>query len=102
MPRRSSPCSATCAGKRLYRNGRHHDLNGFAAIKFTGAKRDCGGCNLRDRCLRHPHTTPVRQVALFIGRTPGKPETHSARMKRKIDSEQGRPMISPRFAENLI
>ncbi|RPI35888.1 MAG: DDE transposase, partial [Hyphomicrobiaceae bacterium] len=86
------------AGKRLYRNGRHHDLNGFDAIKFTGAKRDCGACALRHRCLRNPHTTPVRQVALFIGRTPGKAETHTERMKRKIDSEQGREMISRRFA----
>ena len=37
-------------------------------------------------------------MALFIGRTPGKPETHTERMKRKIDSEQGREMISRRFA----
>jgi hypothetical protein len=48
--------------------------------------------------LRHPHTTPVWQVALFIGRTPGKAETHTERMKRKVDSEQGREMISRRFA----
>ena len=35
------------AGKRLYRHGRHHDLNGFEAIKFTGTKRDCGRGPLR-------------------------------------------------------
>jgi transposase len=78
------------AGKRLYRNGRHCDINGFEAVKFTGAKRDCGACELRARCLRHPQRTPVRQVAVFLGRLPGKQETYTARMKRKIDTERGR------------
>jgi len=78
------------AGKRLYRNGRHCDINGFEAVKFTGAKRDCGPCELRAQCLRHPQRTPVRQIAIFLGRIPGRPETYSARMKRKIDTERGR------------
>ncbi|MGH6793003.1 MAG: transposase, partial [Methyloceanibacter sp.] len=78
------------AGKRLYRNGRHCDISGFEAVKFTGAKRDCGVCELRAQCLRHPERTPVRQVAVFLGRIPGKPETYTARMKRKIDTDRGR------------
>lgn len=78
------------AGKRLYRNGRHCDINGFEAVKFTGAKRDCGSCELRARCLRHPERTPVRQVAVLLGRLPGKVETYTARMKRKIDTDRGR------------
>jgi hypothetical protein len=68
---------------------RHCDINGFEAVKFTGAKRDCGACELRAQCLRHPQHTPVRQVAIFLGRIPGKAETYSARMKRKIDTERG-------------
>ena len=86
------------AGKRLYRNGQHHDLNGFEAVKFTGAKRDCQSCPLRAQCLRKPDTTAVRQVAIFIGRTPGKPQKALERMKRKIDTEYGRQMIGRRFA----
>jgi transposase len=78
------------AGKRLYRNGRHCDIGGFEAVKFTGAKRDCGPCEQRPRCLRHPERTPVRQVAIFLGRLPRRAETYSARMKRKIDTERGR------------
>ena len=78
------------AGKRLYRNGRHCDIGGFEAVKFTGAKRDCGPCELRAQCLRHPQRTPVRQVAIFLGRLPGRPQTYTARMKRKIDTERGR------------
>jgi hypothetical protein len=45
------------AGKRLYRNGRHRDLQGYEAICFRGNKTDCGSCALRDQCLRHPQRT---------------------------------------------
>lgn len=78
------------AGKRLYRNGRHCDLNGYEAIRFRGNRGDCRDCTLRTRCLRHPESTVERQVALFVGRAKGKPETYCAMMKRKIDSELGR------------
>jgi hypothetical protein len=40
--------SLTCicpAGKRLYRNGRHCVVNGYQAVKFQGAKRDCHACH---------------------------------------------------------
>jgi len=86
------------AGKRLYRNGAHHDLNGFQAIKFTGTKRDCLHCPLRGGCLRNPNGKGVRQVAIFIGRTPGKPERALERMKRKVDSHAGKQLIGRRFA----
>ncbi len=86
------------AGARLHRNGRHHDLKGFTALKFTGSQTACGACVVRDRCLRYPEKTPVRQVAVFLGPTAGKPETYTARMKRKIDSSRGREMITRRFA----
>ena len=86
------------AGQRLHRNGHHRDLRGFVALKFTGSKTACGCCALRVRCLRYPDKTPVRQIALFLGPTAGKPETYTARMKRKIDSPLGREMITRRFA----
>ncbi|MGH9418470.1 MAG: IS1182 family transposase [Thermoanaerobaculia bacterium] len=85
------------AGKRLYRNGRHKDLNGFEAIRFRGNKSDCRDCALRAKCLRHPDRTVERQVAVFIGRAKGKPETYSATMKRKIDSDLGRHRYSRRL-----
>jgi transposase len=85
------------AGKRLYRNGRHRDLNGYEAIRFRGNKSDCRDCALRAECLRHPERTVERQVALFIGRAKGKPETYSAKMKRKIDSDLGRHRYSRRL-----
>jgi transposase len=86
------------AGKRLYRNGQHRDLKGLQAVHFTGAQRDCRSCPLRAQCLRTPDKTAVRQVIIVIGRTPGKPEKAIERMKRKVDSQQGRDLIARRFA----
>lgn len=85
------------AGARLYRSGRALNLRGFEAIKFKGTKGACGACVLRATCLRHPDRTPIRQVAFFVGRAKGKPETHCARMKRRIDSDQGRYAYSRRL-----
>lgn len=85
------------AGQRLYKSGRALNLRGFEAIKFKGTQRGCGACVLRAQCLRHPERTPIRQVAFFIGRAKGKPETYCARMKRKIDSEVGRYAYSRRL-----
>src|SRR5712691_6456500 len=78
------------AGQFLYQNGSRCMIAGREAVKFTGAKRVCGPCELRSRCLRHPQRTPVRQVVFFTGRTQGLTQTYSAKMKSKIDSDQGR------------
>jgi transposase len=92
--------SKTCicpAGEFLYQNGSRVVIQGRVGVKFTGAKRVCGPCPLRDQCLRHPDRTPVRQVVFFTGIS-HRPESHSARMKRKIDSEEGRRRYGERFA----
>jgi hypothetical protein len=84
------------AGKRLYRNGANGRGRGNFGVKFRGTKRDCGGCSLRAQCLRNPRSTPVRQVVFFLGRE-GKSETHTARMRRKIDTDEGRHQYSKRL-----
>lgn len=86
------------AGKRLYRNGGNCNIGGRQAIKFSGAQRECGNCPKRAQCLRHPQRTPVRQVAIFVGKHAKAEEKAGERMKRKIDSDQGREMIARRFA----
>ena len=86
------------AGDFLYQNGAHCRIRGHEAVKFTGAKRVCGPCTLRAQCLRHPERTPVRQVVFFTGVSTDQPETYSARMKRKIDTEHGRYQYSRRLA----
>lgn len=86
------------AGKRMYRSGTNCNLNGRQAMKFKGAKRDCGGCALRAQCLRHPQRTAYRTVAILLGRHAAARETASERMRAKIDTANGRGMITRRFA----
>jgi hypothetical protein len=90
--------SCTCpAGHTLYRNGGNCHHHGHLGIKFQGAKRDCLACGLRTHCLRHPEKTPTRQVTFFQGKAD--PENDPVEiMKRRIDSDRGRRMITWRFA----
>jgi hypothetical protein len=84
------------AGEFLYHNGSHVVIQGREAVKFTGAKRVCGPCPLRDQCLRHPERTPVRQVVFFTGVTHND-NSHVEAMKRRIDSEEGRRLYGQRI-----
>ena len=63
----------------------------------TGAQRDCGSCAMREKCLRHPERTPVRQMVLLK-----KIQTSSVkfieRMKQAIDSRLGRKLYGQRMA----
>jgi len=85
------------AGKALYSNGSHCTTKGRTHHKFTGAKRDCEPCTLRDQCLRTPDKTLVRQVALFHQ---GQASTlrHTEAMRRRIDSAEGRALYGRRIA----
>ncbi|MBK8016110.1 MAG: IS1182 family transposase [Betaproteobacteria bacterium] len=92
---------STCicpAGKRLYRSGNNCNRSGLRSIGFKGTQTACSNCKLRAQCLRKPDKTPVRQVALFLGKHESAPERPIERMRRKIDTEQGRRMITRRFA----
>lgn len=93
------PQAGTCicpAGKQLYGNGSGCTINGYAAVKFQGAQRDCVPCAHRDRCLLTPQKTKVRQVSFFQGKKDG--ESYTDKMKRKIDSPEGRTRYGQRFA----
>lgn len=85
------------AGKTLYRNGKQCRINGFEGMKFQGAKQDCVPCDLRTNCLRHPEKTATRQVTFFYGKT-AKERDDLAAMREKIDSEEGKAIITQRFA----
>ena len=84
------------AGKQLYGNGSDCTINGYAAVKFQGALRDCVPCTHRDRCLLKPQKTKVRQVSFFQGKKEG--VSYTDQMKRKIDSPEGRIQYGRRFA----
>jgi transposase len=92
--------SLTCicpAGKRLYLKQRRVVIRGYQAVCFMGAKRDCGPCALRSRCLKDPNQSTTRQVYFFDARSPEAPETFTTKMKRKIDSLTGRHIYSQRL-----
>jgi len=94
------PVARTCvcpAGKSLYGNGANCTIKGRLAMKFQGAKQDCGACALRAQCLRKPDKTPTRQVAYFFGKVDG-PVSHCEQMRHRIDSDSGKRMITRRFA----
>ncbi|MFN0300265.1 MAG: transposase, partial [Burkholderiales bacterium] len=85
------------AGEFLYPNGSNVLIQGKPGVKFKGAKRVCGPCPLREQCLRNPERTAVRQV-VFFKKLLQKPDSHSARMKSRIDSPEGRRHFGRRFA----
>jgi len=93
------PTTKTCvcpAGKKLYSSGSACTTNARRHHKFKGTKRDCLPCELRERCLRHPGKTAIRQVAFFERNQPVLPYTE--RMRRAIDSERGRKLYARRIA----
>jgi len=97
---RYDPVTQTCicpAGKTLYGNGSGCEIGGVAAIRFQGAQRDCMPCEQRDRCLRTPEKTKARQVTFFQGRADGQ-ESHTDKMRKRIDSPEGRARYGQRFA----
>jgi len=94
------PVARTCvcpAGKTLNRAGRDRVLRDTIWTRFSGKRRDCGGCPLRSQCLRNPATTAVRSVMFLQGKTAPLPPTHTARMKDRIDSPEGRARYADRF-----
>jgi len=94
------PQTNTCicpAGKKLYSSGSACTVNGRRHHKFKGAKRDCVPCTMRDRCLRHPERTAIRQVA-FFDKNQRSPLRYTERMKHAIDSLRGRRLYGRRIA----
>jgi hypothetical protein len=95
------PIAGTCicpAGKRLYQNGANCIHNGYIAVKFQGAQRDCLPCERRAQCLRTPDKTQTRQVCFFRGKAGATAVSYTERMKQAIDSERGRALYGGRFA----
>jgi len=97
------PVARTCvcpAGTSLYRKGKNLVIGNLVGEQFRGAKRDCVPCPLRAHCLRHPERTATRQVMFFTGRD-ARPrrrrETHTTRMKARIDTPEGRARYAARF-----
>ena len=86
------------AGKALYGSGRNVVANGYIGTRFRGAESSCRPCPLRERCLRTPEKTVTRQVVFFRGKASSRAESATDRMKRRIDTPEGRARYGRRFA----
>ena len=84
------------AGKSLYRSGSNIDMKGYLANKFKGTKRDCVPCPVRQRCLKFPDRTPIRQVAFFHGHSDKQKDSLTQKMREKIDSALGKLIYDKR------
>jgi hypothetical protein len=84
------------AGNTLNRFGQHRVLRDGIWTRFVGRARDCLPCPLRAQCIRTPATTKVRYVMFLEGKTTPL-DTHTARMKQRIDSPAGRALYGRRF-----
>ena len=94
------PQTRTCmgpAGESLQRPVSGRVTNRYVADHFCGSKGDCLPCAHRVLCLRMPDVTPVGQVAFFRGMVKRSQESHTSRMKPRIDSHEGRARHERRF-----
>jgi transposase len=94
------PKNRTCicpAGNRLHRSGTHKDKKGHIGDRFRGADKVCMACPLRKQCLRNPDKPAGRQVTFFRGKAATAPQSATQRMKRKIDTPEGRRSYGRRF-----
>jgi transposase len=91
--------SATCpAGKTLTSNGSiYTHTTGAKVQQFKARAEDCQGCTLKHRCLKNPASGKGRCVSLF-GRALVDANDPSRKMRRAIDSAQGRALYSRRIA----
>ena len=90
---------ATCpAGKTLSGNGSWYlTTQGQRYQRFEAQAQDCSRCHLRTRCQRDITSTRGRQVSRFETKRADEHDP-SERMRRAIDSPQGRRMYSQRIA----
>ena len=91
--------TATCpAGKTLSGNGSwYRTAQGPRYQRFEAQAQDCSRCHLRARCQRDITSTRGRQVSRFEAKRADEHDP-SERMRRAIDSPQGRRLYSQRIA----
>ncbi|HWR88557.1 MAG TPA: IS1182 family transposase [Acidiferrobacterales bacterium] len=91
--------TASCpAGQTLTSNGSvYTHTTGAKVQQFKARDHDCQACALRQRCLKNPASGKGRTVSLF-GRALAEDNDPSQKMRRAIDSAQGRALYSRRIA----
>jgi len=86
------------AGQRMRGSGKPCQIKDYMVVKFQGIKQDCMSCQWRAQCLRTPEKTQTRQVAFVQGKVASTQPDVLKQMRQRIDSDQGKHMITRRFA----
>ena len=94
------PAQQSCRcpnGQMLKRSAANAVIKGRKGVTFEGTREICGQCPLKAQCLRKPDTSPYRQVAFFDGSKTHDTHPHTAAMKVRIDTREGRLLYGRRL-----
>lgn len=85
------------AGHAMWLKARRARIGHHLFMQFQAYEKDCMNCGLRKRCLKSERQRTPRQVNVALDITQEQKAGIIERMKRKIDSEQGRHVYSQRL-----
>ena len=85
------------AGHDMWLKAERARIGHHLFMQFQAYEKDCLNCGLRKRCLRNEHQRTPRQVNVALDTTQEQKMGIIERMKRKIDSRQGRHLYSQRL-----
>jgi len=85
------------AGNSMWLQCARAEIKGYLFMQFQAHKADCERCTLRRQCLRSEDQRTPRHVNIQYRRTKERTASPLERMKRKIDSAQGRHIYSFRL-----
>lgn len=85
------------AGRDMWLKAKRARIGQHLFMQFQAYEKDCLDCGLRKRCLRSEHQRTPRQVNVALDTTQEQKMGVIERMKRKIDSRQGRHLYSQRL-----
>ena len=84
-------------GKEALSKWRNVILNDKTAIKFRSCKTHCRVCEVREKCLRHPETSEVRQVCLYSGAGGGRIGNFHRKDETKDRLDKGQTHLNRRL-----
>ena len=85
------------AGYPLWLKAKRARIGHHWFMQFQAYEKDCASCSLRKRCLRSERQKSPRQINVKLDITEQHKMSITERMKRKIDSVQGRHIYSQRL-----
>lgn len=85
------------AGYAMWLKARRARIGHHLFMQFQAYEKDCLNCGLRKRCLKSEKQRTPRQVNVALDITQEQKAGIIERMKRKIDSAQGRHIYSQRL-----